>query len=1243
MSKFTEWKQKRKLEKQAKAAQINKDSNDENTLSSNLDTNSFDDKQNEPVLKREIKDGILYLSTDDLVDIYSHSSVGEDEKVYIPKVYIDKYDLNNPSIKYVNVNGMNTAVDKFIPFESASEFNAIKQEIETKDSSDAKQTKVINSNDEVTIIQQLQSENTNTVDSLTSKTNNENITDRNNNQTILVSPILDPIPQQPKQKKVIQTIIAPTNSSIEIKQVEPKIYTIKQPSEDEITIIQQLQSEHKDTISSINDKIPNINDLTKNNNQRVLVSPILEPNEQEFNKTVVKPTIKSVVSTNDVNNTKQIISTIQLPSQEEVSVIQQLQSENTNTNQSLKNKSNIQTNPVNNNQTVLVSPIVSINDLNKTKQITSSIQLPSQDEVSIIQQLQLENKDTNESLIFKQSISKVNKTKNNIDNSKDVPEAYLKHDDQVKAIAKEDPIQKIDDSDQYLEQKYNGEKDYLIQRQNQINANNTGNNKKPITNKSINPTLEFVEVKTPAQKIADTQVYVSPIPESNDKQYTSDLYEAIKQEQVNQIYNSIGSDSAKVITISEPKLVTEFNRYKVDPRRKIYIIEEEDALKSFGILDDASIDQKVLFEGNVLKVYSAENSQLLTAPYGTIEDNYLNDNVFFLENNFTVGVERYIARTKINMNNFRVDVSYVAFRLPKDKRLIATRNANIQEYEAKIHNYFKDIGNAINEPTRYGNNIYISLATSHELDLTNNQTKVNNDLEKIKITKDGVNEKINLINIFNTFYEESKKPERRYDRRIKHFIRMIRQILMDSCYYAESGLLVLNYAEVLLFLEQYYDLNLVNVYDLSIQPSNVLLFDTAKYAIKNNLKSIDGYLKVNDHSYFIPLNYDYVLYDTKILNIVDDAPLDSAEVERVLLNRPLFTDAEFFNTSPSNFDRLRAISPYIDFVKYYEQKRIASMYTDSDLGKISNESIIQQLDQSYKNKKIEEFIEEQKPVAKEYLQYEYDETKNPIKDGIIYLSRAEFNSLYEHSHVAQDGTVYLDKEIANRYGLNNHDIKAVNVDGELIPLANFAKSKPFNNDETINYKESKIKDGVIYLSKPEFNSLYEHSHVAQDGTVYLDKEIANRYGLNNHDIKAVNVDGELIPLANFAKANEVSSKSQTNSSNEQNKQIEEYLVNKTNVQKDKSNTTKIEDGIIYLSDKDLVHLYQHSHVTEDGTVYLDKIEADKYGLNNANIKAISVNGQIIPLSSITKQEMDKELADEQEFIRAKEHSKKRSK
>ncbi|MBR4486478.1 hypothetical protein IKS57_03885, partial [bacterium] len=789
-----------------------------------------------------------------------------------------------------------------------------------------------------------------------------------------------------------------------------------------------------------------------------------------------------------------------------------------------------------------------------------------------------------------------------------------------KAIAKEDPIKKIDDSDQYLEQKYNGEKDYLIQRQNQINTNNINNNKQQITNKYINPTLEFVEVKTPAQKIADTQVYTSPIPQSNDQQYTSDLYKAIKQEQVNEIYNSIGSDSAKVITISEPKLVTEFNRYKVDPRRKIYIIEEEDALKSFGIVDDASIDQKVLFEGNVLKVYSAENSQLLTAPYGTIEDNYLNDNVFFLENNFTVAVDRYIPKTKINMNNFRVDVSYVAFRLPKDKRLIATRNANIEEYEQRIHNYFKDIGNAINEPQKEGNQIYISLATSHELDLTNNQTKVNNDLEKIKITKDGVNEKINLINIFNTFYDESKKPERKYDRRIKHFIRMIRQILMDSCYYAESGLLVLNYAEVLLFLDQYYDLNLLNVYDLSIQPSNVLLFDTAKYAIRNNLKSIDGYLKVDNNSYFIPLNYDYVLYDSKILNILDDAALDTVEVERVLLNRPLFTDVEFFNTSPSNFDRLRAISPYIDFVKYYEQKRIASMYSDSDLGKISNDHIKQQLDQSYNNKKIEQYIEEQKPVAKQYLQYEYNDEKNPIKDGIIYLSKPEFNTLYEHAHVAKDGTVYLDKEIANRYGLNNHNIKAVNVDGEVIPLANFTKTKTFNDDEILNYKEPIIKDGIIYLSKSEFNTLYEHAHVAKDGTVYLDKEIANRYGLNNHNIKAVNVDGEVIPLTNFTKTNEASSKSQIDSSSEQNKQIEEYLVNKTNNQKAKSNTTKIEDGIIYLSDKDLVHLYQHSHVTEDGTVYLDKIEADKYGLNNANIKAISVNGQIIPLSSITKQE-----------------------
>ena len=1019
------------------------------------------------------------------------------------------------------------------------------------------------SQDEVNTIQQLHLQNKNTNESLIKQPKTSLNT--NNIQPILESPIFDPI-SNGISTKTLKQIINNKNPNIQIQQIKPKSYDIKPLSQDEVNIIKELQIQNKNT----NEKpIKEVNLIKKNtNDQTVLSSPIFDP-------------ISEGIS-NKILNAKPKKYPVEQVSQDEINTIQQLQTQNKDTNESLMNKINISkimTKNQNQNQKILSSPILdpiqaSVSNTNtkpKNIEVKSNNDLPSQDDISTIQQLQAQNKNTNDSLLVKnENQSRINKSQVQEQNQ-NIPEAYLKSDDEVTKIAKIDPIQKIDDSMLFLQQKYAGQKDYQIERQNEINKNNVNNlnNNQTINNDSLNPKPQFVEITTPAQNYADNKkVCSSPIPQSNDEQYTKDLYQAIKQEQVNQIYNSISSDSAKVITISEPELVQEFNKYKVDPRRKIYIMEEEDALKTFGIVDDNSVDQKVLFEGNVLKVYSGENNQLLSAPYGTIEDNYLNDNVFFLEHNFTVAVDRYIPRTKINMNNFRVEVSYVAFRLPKDKRLIAARNADINEYEARIHDYFKDIGEAINDPQKEGNKTYISLATSHELGLVDNQTKANNDLEKIKVTKDGVNEKINLINIFNNFYSESLKPNRKYDRRIKHFIRMIRQILMDSCYYAESGLLVLNYAEVLLFLDQYYDLDLDNVYDLSTQHSNILLFDTAKYAVKNNLRTIDGYLKVNDSSYFIPLNYDYVLYDSKLLNIVDDLALDMVEVERVLLNRPLFTDNEFFNMDPSNFDRLRAISPYIDFVKYYEQKRIQSMYSNSYLSRISQDNIKQELEQSNHKQNLDEIIKEQKEVVKPYF----------------YKDEA-----YKHD--------------------DSYDKKNIQ-------------------------RKNKIENGVLFLSENELVDLYQHSHVSEDGTLYIDKNEAEKYGLVDEDIKAISVNNQIIPLSSITKSEEI---------NELKKKYQQESITSNLDNSKKGSSTKIEDGIIYLSEKDLVHLYQHSHVTEDGTVYLDKIEADKYGLNNANIKAISVNNQIIPLSSITKQEMDKELADEQEFIKAKEHSKKRRK
>ena len=88
---------------------------------------------------------------------------------------------------------------------------------------------------------------------------------------------------------------------------------------------------------------------------------------------------------------------------------------------------------------------------------------------------------------------------------------------------------------------------------------------------------------------------------------------------------------------------------------------------------------------------------------------------------------------------------------------------------------------------------------------------------------------------------------------------------------------------------------------------------------------------------------------------------------------------------------------------------------------------------------------------------------------------------------------------------------------------------------------------------------------------------------------------------------------------------------------------RIEDGIVYLTERELMHIYQHSHVTEAGTLYTDTIEADRFGLNNPIVKAVSVNGQIIPVSAISKSRMDRELEDEQKFISAEEKSKKSKK
>lgn len=61
----------------------------------------------------KIKNHILYLSSDDLIDLYLHSTVGTDERVYLSHALLDKYQISNPDVEFVNVNGVNIPVEKF--------------------------------------------------------------------------------------------------------------------------------------------------------------------------------------------------------------------------------------------------------------------------------------------------------------------------------------------------------------------------------------------------------------------------------------------------------------------------------------------------------------------------------------------------------------------------------------------------------------------------------------------------------------------------------------------------------------------------------------------------------------------------------------------------------------------------------------------------------------------------------------------------------------------------------------------------------------------------------------------------------------------------------------------------------------------------------------------------------------------------------------------------------------------------
>ncbi|MBQ5500635.1 MAG: hypothetical protein IIT81_00265, partial [Mycoplasmataceae bacterium] len=343
MSKFSEWMKKRKLEKEARQAEINHDSNDESTPALNSNTNENQSKQkdnfikeqtlnssnsnqakiedekeeeNSTILNRDIKDGILYLTTDDLVDIYLHSSVGADEKVYVPKNYIQKYDLDNDEIKFVNVNGINVPVSQFVTLNSANDDHLLKKQVESSNSIINNKSET-SDDSETSVIQQLQSENKNTNQSLINKTNHTSV---KNEPTLLVSPVLDPISDGIATKKPVQ-LIKPIETNYNVQKVLPIVHEVQLPSADEIRVIQQLQSENQDTNQSLLKKEVS-NDSLKQNIP-VLVSPLLDPISEGISTKAPIKLISPLASTNEVKKVLPVIHEIQLPSQDEINTIQE--------------------------------------------------------------------------------------------------------------------------------------------------------------------------------------------------------------------------------------------------------------------------------------------------------------------------------------------------------------------------------------------------------------------------------------------------------------------------------------------------------------------------------------------------------------------------------------------------------------------------------------------------------------------------------------------------------------------------------------------------------------------------------------------------------------------------------------------------------------------------------------------------------------------------------------------------------
>lgn len=1133
-------------------------------------------------------DEVLYLSSTDLGDIYNTLLVHASGDKTVPSDLLQKYNIDNPKNKFINIKNEQVPVDKFI----AGMSSFVKESSTSQNSSLEPKTTSNN-------LQNV-SEEQSVTDADLPITSNESAEDKfietestlMNKEEVLVQK------NNPTSQAIVKTAVDNRNNKL-LSQVDRKI-------ENGILYLQpdDLIDIYKHSVTGVDNDVYILNSFI---HRYHIDDPSVHTIDIKGDQFPAEKILSLKVSDNRKLRMKEIYDKIRTKNATTLN----------STTPSLSNpKSSDEIQKENSTKEIASKEVDAIAKDIPVKQIDDSDGA-------------LEN-DFRKDEIVEEPVP-TQEVSAEVSDSHDLKKQEEPEKSAVEPVTKEEPST---DNEESANSKYKDEEEYKLSRVNEI-AQNTyfakpeetevadyklANNAEMQDNSG-----EFIYVSSPLEVQVDKRLKAAAeIPETNDSEYTQNLYDAIKQEQINNEYDAIKSDSGKIITISDPGMKEELNQYLVDSRRKIYIIEESKALKTFGIINDGKVDQKVLLDGDVLKVYSGEDNLLLSAPYGTLEDNYLDDNVFILPNMFAVAVDRDIEHTMIDMENFQVEVAHVAFRLPKNKEMINVRNDDASKYVENLKEYLvEDIDNQL-DTSHTRSDIFLSATLAREIGLVLDDKGINDNIEKLIISKRGVNERVNIVKLINIFCKEFADPFRNQNRRIIRFYKMIRQLLMDATYYAESKLLVFNYAEVLVFLTDYFDINLANVYTIQPGTENQLFLDALKYSIDNNLNYVDESKKINGMSYFIPSNFIYVVYDEHILNIRADYKINLSEVDERLLHRPSFSDTELFNMSAENYDRLHVISPFIDLVSYYDGKKNEILNSKGlVLGSVSK-------------KEIESVLDEQNKVGQDFPEV------NDKNSDILYLTQNQASDLYKHSRVSDNGIVYIDEAEWNKLTLGKNNIKAVEVNGEVIPISTITKKEMDDELEgkdfvraaekpskKIEKKKSTSNTNVEVLvpAKQETNANDELTPKPKQETDVLEKQTPSSVKKQPDEAKVQQQDVQ--KQSEIATADLAPTKQEVQPVVDSAK--EETTDNKSSIKTNQesasttANITQTKDGkIINLTLQQINDIVAESKVTEDKTAYLSTKLAQKYGLTAPDVIGINVEGNFIPLERHTKQDLKKE-------------------